>query len=141
MKGYLLHGKGFVPNEEWYDCGDVVTIDEQGYMTLQARLKRFAKIAGEMVSLQLVEEVARQATGLENLAAVSVADGRKGERIVLYTADPEAALPPIKQYLSERGYSPLLMPSRLERVDRLPPLGSGKTDYVSLKKMAESLSF
>lgn len=141
MKGYLLHGKGFVPNEEWYDCGDVVTIDEQGYMTLQARLKRFAKIAGEMVSLQLVEEVARQATGLENLAAVSVADGRKGERIVLYTADPEAALPPIKQYLSERGYSPLLMPSRLERVDRLPLLGSGKTDYVSLKKMAESLSF
>lgn len=137
MKGYLLHGKGFVPREAWYDCGDVVTVDEQGYLRITARLKRFAKIGGEMVSLQLVEDTARQAFGLPGFAAVAVADGRKGEKVVLFTTEREAPLAQLKQFAAAAGQSPLLLPARIERIERLPLLGSGKTDYTTLKKMAE----
>ncbi|WP_409348206.1 AMP-binding protein [Paenibacillus gyeongsangnamensis] len=137
MKGYLIHGQGFVPREEWYDCGDVVTIDGEGYLRIVSRLKRFAKVGGEMVSLNLVEELAQQAFGGGGFAAVSVSDGRKGERIVLFTTEDAAAPGSFKQFISAGGYSPLLAPSRIERVERLPLLGSGKTDYVALKKRAE----
>lgn len=141
MKGYLIHGRGFVPCPEWYDCGDVVEQDEQGFLTIKSRLKRFAKIGGEMISLQLVEEIAAACFGHAGLAAVSVADGRKGERIVLYVTQPAAAaasLTELKAFLSGKGYSPLLAPSRIEAIEKLPLLGSGKTDYVALKQLAEA---
>ncbi|TVY08136.1 AMP-binding protein [Paenibacillus cremeus] len=139
MKGYLIHGKGFVPRDGWYDCGDIVTIDEEGYIRIVSRLKRFAKIGGEMVSLNLVEEVAQQALGGTGYAAVSVSDGRKGERIILFTTEAQASVAHLKQYTATGGYSPLLLPSRVELMEKLPLLGSGKTDYVTLKKLAEQL--
>jgi acyl-[acyl-carrier-protein]-phospholipid O-acyltransferase/long-chain-fatty-acid--[acyl-carrier-protein] ligase len=142
MKGYLIHGLGFVPCPEWYDCGDVVELDEQGFLSIKSRLKRFAKIGGEMISLQLVEEIAAEYVGGGNapLAAVSVPDGRKGERIVLYVTQPDAAasLPELKAYISSKGYSPLVAPSRVVAIEKLPLLGSGKTDYVALKQQAEA---
>ncbi|WP_051621049.1 AMP-binding protein [Paenibacillus sp. UNC451MF] len=142
MKGYLIHGKGFIPCPEWYDCGDIVELDAQGFMTIQARLKRFAKIGGEMISLQLVEEVAAAcfADPSLTLAAVSAADGRKGERIVLYLTKTGYNLQELKTYMAAKGYSPLLHPSRLETIDKLPLLGSGKTDYVALKKYTDSVT-
>ncbi|OXM85271.1 AMP-binding protein [Paenibacillus rigui] len=141
MKGYLIHGRGFVPCPEWYDCGDVVDIDEQGFLTIKSRLKRFAKIGGEMISLQLVEEMAAECFGRAGVAAISVADGRKGERIVLYVTAPAPAggLQELKSHVSGKGYSPLMVPSRIEAVEKLPLLGSGKTDYVALKQQAEAL--
>lgn len=139
MKGYLIHGKGFVPCTDWYDCGDVVEQDEQGYLTIKSRLKRFAKIGGEMISLQLVEEAAAACFNDSTIAlgAVSVADGRKGEQIVLYVNKPGYSLQQLKAHLTSKGYPPLLLPSKLEVIDKLPLLGSGKTDYVALKKLAE----
>lgn len=141
MKGYLIHGKGFVPCPEWYDCGDIVSMDSQGFMTIQARLKRFAKIGGEMLSLQLVEEIAAAcyADPTLSLAAVSAADGRKGERIVLYLTKPGYSLQELKAYMAAKGYTPLLLPSRLETIDKLPLLGSGKTDYIALKQYTDSV--
>lgn len=140
MKGYLLHGQGFVPAPEWYDTGDVVDIDPEGYLTIKARLKRFAKLGGEMVPLNLVEELAAAwLPGVPN-GAVSVPDGRKGERIVLFLAEPEAlgaGLAELREHIRAQGRSPLLAPSRLIRVEKLPLLGSGKTDYVTLKQWAE----
>jgi acyl-[acyl-carrier-protein]-phospholipid O-acyltransferase/long-chain-fatty-acid--[acyl-carrier-protein] ligase len=138
MKGYLIHGKGFIPCPDWYDCGDVVELDAQGFLTIKSRLKRFAKIGGEMVSLQLVEEIA--ATLLDDipLAAVSVADGRKGERILLYVTKEGYNLQEFKAYITEKGYTPMLVPARIEVIDKLPLLGSGKTDYITLKNFAES---
>ncbi|MEF3305800.1 AMP-binding protein [Paenibacillus sp. GYB003] len=138
MKGYLLHGEGFVPCPEWYDCGDIVDIDADGFVTVLSRRKRFAKIAGEMVSLNAVEEIVGQCFPGMQAAAVSVPDSRKGERIVLFHTSPEAGIPAMKEAVRARGGSPLLVPSQLRRVEKLPLLGSGKTDYVTLKQWAEA---
>lgn len=140
MKGYLIHGKGFVPCPEWYDCGDIVDRDAEGFLSIRARLKRFAKIGGEMVSLQLVEEMAAScfADPALAVAAVSATDSRKGERIVLYVTKHGYGPQQLKDYAGSQGYSPLLLPSRIVTIDKLPLLGSGKTDYVALKKLAEA---
>lgn len=137
MKGYLLHGTGFVPAEEWYKTGDLVEIDEAGYVAIKSRIKRFAKIGGEMISLNLVEELAMNCFGHSELASVSVSDQRKGERIILYTTDESVRADRLRAFLAEKGYSPLLLPSSIQVIERLPLLGSGKTDYVSLKQYAE----
>ncbi|MGC5325759.1 AMP-binding protein [Brevibacillus sp. SYSU BS000544] len=137
MKGYLIHGEGFTPAEEWYRTGDLVELDQAGYVTIKSRLKRFAKIGGEMVSLNLVEELASQCFGHSEVATVSVSDQRKGERIILFTTDAAARIDQFRTFLVEKGYSPLLVPSSLRVLDALPLLGSGKTDYVTIKQIAE----
>ncbi|MBO8165174.1 MAG: AMP-binding protein [Brevibacillus sp.] len=137
MKGYLLHGKGFVAADTWYRTGDVVSIDSQGFLTIQSRLKRFAKIGGEMVSLNQVESLAEQCFGHAEVACVSIGDQRKGERIILYTTDPAVQIAPLRQFLADNGYSPLLLPHTVQVLERLPLLASGKTDYVTLRQMAE----
>ncbi|TGU93914.1 2-acyl-glycerophospho-ethanolamine acyltransferase, partial [Mesorhizobium sp. M00.F.Ca.ET.186.01.1.1] len=138
MKGYLIHGKGFVPVEEWYHTGDLVTADQEGFLSIQSRLKRFAKIGGEMVSLNLIEELAMQCFGHSGFAAITVNDQRKGERVLLFTTDENVALGQLRSYLTEKQYSPLLIPGTMQFIKTLPLLGSGKTDYVSLKQLAES---
>lgn len=80
MKGYLLHGKGFVPSEEWYNCGDVVAIDKEGFITIKSRLKRFAKISGEMISLDAVEKVAESCFATDKNAAINISDTKKVKR-------------------------------------------------------------
>lgn len=138
MQGYLIHGKGFVPAEAWYDTGDVVTIDEEGYIQIQARLKRFAKVGGEMVSLQQVEEIAGRCFGHPSVAAVAISDARKGERILLYTEQSEDRLEKMRSWIKEQGYSPLVCPYKVEIIGKLPLLGSGKVDYITLKQLAEA---
>ncbi|MFB0841535.1 AMP-binding protein [Paenibacillus oleatilyticus] len=137
MKGYLLHEKGFIPCPEWYDTGDVVKIDEDGFVTIVSRVKRFAKIGGEMVSLNQVEELAASCYRDANVAAVSVPDSRKGERIILFVTQEEHQIQTIKQFVKDHGHSQLMTPSKLVQVEKLPILGSGKPDYVALKKLAE----
>ena len=107
MKGYLIYGKGFVPAESWYDTGDIVTIDDEGFISIQARMKRFAKIGGEMVSLQTVEEMAGLAFGHEQVAAVSIPDSRKGEQILVFTEKHTDQLVAIRTYIREQGLSTL----------------------------------
>lgn len=136
MEGYLLHGQGFVPVDEWYNCGDIVSIDDEGFITIRARLKRFAKISGEMVSLNLVEELAGNCFGASHSAAVNVPDMRKGELVVLFTTEKTATRQALREYLSHNHQSPLLMPGEIHILDKIPLLGSGKTDYVALKEMA-----
>lgn len=140
MKGYLIHGKGFVPCEEWYNCGDVVEVDEDGYVTIKSRLKRFAKIAGEMVSLNLLEQVAFETFSHSNFYAVSISDKRKGEKIVLFTTEHQgeekSILKELKKSISTKKLSSLLSPVVILHLDKVPVLGSGKTDYVSLTKVA-----
>ncbi|WP_311198742.1 AMP-binding protein [Paenibacillus hexagrammi] len=136
MKGYLIHEHGFVPCPEWYSCGDVVQVDQQGFITIQARLQSFAKIGGEKVSLPMVEEWVAAAMAGAMCAAVSVSDARKGERIVIYHNDPDAHIQKVKEYMKQQGQSPIYMPSELRYVEKLPLLGSGKVDYVTLRKLA-----
>lgn len=137
MKGYLIHGKGFQPADEWYQTGDLVEVDAEGYLTIKSRLKRFAKIGGEMVSLNLIEELAMQCFGHSGFAVITVSDQRKGERVLLYTTDETVSLQQLRSYISQRQFSPLLVPYSIKHVKTLPLLGSGKTDYVSLKQWAE----
>ncbi|MGE5701995.1 MAG: AMP-binding protein [Clostridia bacterium] len=137
MKGYLIHGAGFQPAGEWYKTGDLVTVDTDDFITIQSRIKRFAKIGGEMVSLNLVEELAGQCYGHSDFATVSISDSRKGERILLFTSDETVRLEQLRSYLATKQYSPLLLPASLKVIEKLPLLGSGKTDYVTLKQIAE----
>jgi acyl-[acyl-carrier-protein]-phospholipid O-acyltransferase/long-chain-fatty-acid--[acyl-carrier-protein] ligase len=137
MKGYLIHGKGFIPCPEWYDCGDVVSVDKDGFVKLHARLKRFAKIGGEMVSLNVVEEIAMQCYPHASIAAIAVQDVRKGEKIVLYHTGVELDLQRFKEAVKQSGYSPLTIPSSLKMIEQMPLLGNGKIDYVTLKQRAE----
>ena len=139
MEGYLLYEQGFRPVDGWYATGDVVSVDSAGYVSIQARLKRFAKIAGEMINLQLVEEAASAcfSTGLH--AAVAAADGRKGERVVLFTTNSQTTRDELREYFLQAGHSVLYVPSRIVSIAAMPLLGTGKPDYLGLQKQAEKL--
>lgn len=132
MDGYLLYGQGFQPLGDWFATGDVVSVDNEGFLTIQARLKRFAKVAGEMVNLQTLEESAAACFSEGFHAVVAVPDGRKGERIIIYTTSKTANRQLLREYLLQEGHGGLLVPSELIRLDKMPLLGSGKPDYQGL---------
>lgn len=136
MEGYLLHGQGFVKSEEWYNCGDVVQVDKDGFITITSRLKRFAKISGEMISLDAIEQMAEACFGAGKNAVVHVPEGKKGETVILYTINEQATKQQFREYLGKAGHSMLNLPSHVIVVENLPLLGSGKTDYVSLREKA-----
>jgi acyl-[acyl-carrier-protein]-phospholipid O-acyltransferase / long-chain-fatty-acid--[acyl-carrier-protein] ligase len=139
MLGYLRVENPTVlepPPEGWHDTGDIVSIDPQGFITIKDRAKRFAKIAGEMVSLSAVEGLA---TGLwpdARSVAVSVPDARKGERIVLLTEQSDAARAPLVTYAKSKGAADNVIPSEVIVIERIPLLGSGKTDIAAASKLA-----
>jgi acyl-[acyl-carrier-protein]-phospholipid O-acyltransferase/long-chain-fatty-acid--[acyl-carrier-protein] ligase len=134
MKGYLIHGEGFKPLRDWYTTGDIVEIDEQGFITIKSRLKRFAKISGEMISLNLIEELAAECFGTSDLATIAAADPSRGEKIILFVTEEVYSLKTLGAFIRSKNLSPLLMPSKLTLIDKIPLLGSGKTDYITLQK-------
>src|SRR5205807_8616798 len=93
MLGYLKADKPGVlepPCEGWHDTGDIVTIDEQGFVTIKGRARRFAKVGGEMISLAAVEALAGDLWPQHPCAVVAVPDARKGERLILATEKKDA---------------------------------------------------
>jgi len=146
MAGYL---KGDQPGvlqppvsdlgEGWYETGDVVDIDEDGFVRIIGRVKRFAKIAGEMVSLEVVEKLAVAASPNLAHAASSQPDASKGEALVLFTTDPALGREQLSAKARELGMPELAVPRKIQLVEALPVLGTGKTDYVTLKRMAETV--
>jgi acyl-[acyl-carrier-protein]-phospholipid O-acyltransferase/long-chain-fatty-acid--[acyl-carrier-protein] ligase len=132
MLGYVLPdapGKIQPPHEGWHDTGDIVTVDEDGVITIRGRLKRFAKIGGEMISLAVVENCASALWPEHMHAALSIPDGRKGEQIVLLSDSPEANRPDLVGWAKNHGVSELAVPRRIYHVAAIPLLGTGKTDY------------
>jgi acyl-[acyl-carrier-protein]-phospholipid O-acyltransferase/long-chain-fatty-acid--[acyl-carrier-protein] ligase len=145
MQGYLFHdkpGKIHPPSTNrgagWYNTGDIAEVDDEGYFTIKGRVKRFAKVAGEMVSLSTVEELAALTWPEKAHAAVAVADERKGEKIILVTEFKEAKRKPLQEAAKENHFSELSIPRQVIAVEKIPVLGSGKTDYMSLAKLVES---
>ena len=122
----------------WYNTGDVVAIDEDGFIAIRGRLKRFAKIGGEAVSLAVVENIAAALWPDNSHAAVAVPDGRKGEQIVLVTDAPEARRLDMIGWAQNHGVAELSVPRDVVLADAIPLLATGKTDYVSVQKMAEA---
>jgi acyl-[acyl-carrier-protein]-phospholipid O-acyltransferase / long-chain-fatty-acid--[acyl-carrier-protein] ligase len=120
----------------WHDTGDIVTIDPQGFISIKGRAKRFAKIAGEMVSLSAVEAMAAALWPQAISVAVSIPDQRKGERIILLTTQKDAERGAMQRQAKATGASELAVPAAIQVIDQVPLLGSGKTDYVAAAALA-----
>ena len=146
MAGYLkADAPGVVqaPESEagqgWYETGDVVELDDEGFVRIVGRVKRFAKIAGEMVSLEVVEKLATAAAPASVHAASSQPDPAKGEALVLFTTDSGLSRELLAAKARELGIPELAVPRKIHKMDCLPVLGTGKVDYVTLKRLAEGL--
>ncbi len=138
MLGYLRAERPGVlepPPDGWYDTGDIVAIDAQGFVTIKGRAKRFAKVGGEMVSLAAVEMLAGDLWPNALSAVVSVPDPRKGERLILVTQQKDASRSAFIAFARERGASELMFPAEIYAIDKMPILGSGKVDMVSVAKL------
>jgi len=143
MLGYLRTEKPGVLeplSEGWYDTGDIVAIDEQGFITIKGRAKRFAKVAGEMVSLAAVEALAGELWP-DHLSAVTTApDPRKGERLILVTQKRDASRVEFQTFARSHGASELMTPADIIHMEKVPLLGSGKVDLVAVTKMVRDLA-
>ena len=132
MLGYLTENGLQRPENGWYDTGDIVSADDEGYLTIRGRAKRFAKIGGEMVSLAIVEDLARDLCPDGMHAALAIQDARKGEQILLVTTDPALTRDALHEATRQSGFSELHAPRQVIHRPELPCLGAGKIDYASL---------
>ncbi len=139
MKGYLRADTPGViepPQDGWYDTGDIVDIDEDGFVTILGRAKRFAKVAGEMVPLTAVENIINSAFPEDAHAVVNVPDAKKGEKLVLITTREGMTRKELARAMKEAGSPELSIPRDITVTEESPVIGSGKTDYVTLAEMA-----
>lgn len=125
--------------EGWYETGDVVSVDDDGFISIVGRVKRFAKVAGEMVSLEMVERVAALAAPSSLHGVSARQDGARGEAIVLFTTDKSLSRDALVDSARRLGVPELAVPRKILKVDSLPLLGTGKIDYVALKQLAEAI--
>jgi acyl-[acyl-carrier-protein]-phospholipid O-acyltransferase/long-chain-fatty-acid--[acyl-carrier-protein] ligase len=136
MLGYIkADDVGVVqPQGQWYDTGDIVEIDENGFITILGRAKRFAKIAGEMVSLMIPEDLALHMFPDCVHAALAVTDERKGEHIILCSECEGLTRENLISLAREKGMPEIALPKHILHIPEIPRLGSGKIDYPELAR-------
>jgi len=141
MRGYLNADANakFQALGGWYDTGDIVKIDADGFAHILGRLKRFAKVSGEMVSLTAVEEALAGAFphyGLRcEVAVLSRPDEDKGEALVAVANEPKLQLDEIRAAIKAKGLPNLYVPREVKFVREIPKLGAGKVNHRELEKM------
>ncbi|WP_309644222.1 AMP-binding protein, partial [Phenylobacterium sp.] len=139
MAGYLgADGVIEAPPDGWHDTGDVVDITEDGWIKILGRVKRFAKVGGEMVSLTAAEDIATAVWPDSRHAVIAMPDAKKGERLVLVTDRRDADSTPLVAHAQAIGAPELAVPRKIIKVTEVPVLGTGKTDYVAIQRMAEA---
>lgn len=144
MSGYLrfdapgvLQAPASEVGAGWYDTGDIVEIDAEGFVHILGRVKRFARIAGEMVSLGVVEMLAAKAAPEARHAAITRIDETSGEFIVLFTTCPNLPHEALIALAQADGLPERAVPRQIIRLEALPLLGTGKVDYMALKQITE----
>lgn len=144
MRGYLnpQANAGFQALHGWYDTGDIARVDADGFVFLLGRLKRFAKVSGEMISLTSVEEALLRAFSNYGhhfaVAVVAIPDPARGEKIVAATNEPKLTLEQVRAAVSSQGIGLLAAPRELKILPQLPLLGSGKTNHRALEQLLHS---
>jgi acyl-[acyl-carrier-protein]-phospholipid O-acyltransferase/long-chain-fatty-acid--[acyl-carrier-protein] ligase len=146
MKGYLNPDANakFLALDGWYDTGDIVSVDADGYLHIRGRMKRFAKVSGEMVSLTAVEDALAGAFpqyGLHcQIAVITRPDEGKGEALIAVTNEPKLTLDEIRDAIKAKGLTNLSTPRELKVVKEIPKLGTGKVDHRGLQALMEAES-
>jgi acyl-[acyl-carrier-protein]-phospholipid O-acyltransferase/long-chain-fatty-acid--[acyl-carrier-protein] ligase len=139
MLGYLRAERPGIlepPADGWYDTGDIVEIDANGFVTIKGRAKRFAKVAGEMVPLGAVEEFVGSVWPAATHAVVAIADPKRGEQLVLVTDFKDAQRSALASAAREAGLPELFVPRAIACVPTVPILGTGKVDYLQVGQLA-----
>jgi len=142
MLGYLRAEKPGVlepPADGWYDTGDIVEIDADGFVTIKGRAKRFAKVAGEMVPLGAVEDLVAAVWSQNQHAVVALPDPKRGEQLVLITDRADATRAALAAAARNAGLPEMFVPRSIVPVPKVPMLGTGKIDYVSASQLATEL--
>ncbi len=140
MAGYLrAENPGVLepPPEGWHDTGDIVTIDKQGFIAIKGRAKRFAKIAGEMISFAAVEALAGELWPDALSAVASVPDARKGERLIMVTQKKDPTRSEFQAFARSRGATEIMVPAEIVYMEKMPVLGTGKIDNMAVTKLVK----
>jgi acyl-[acyl-carrier-protein]-phospholipid O-acyltransferase / long-chain-fatty-acid--[acyl-carrier-protein] ligase len=141
MCGYLNPDANakFKALDGWYDTGDIVSVDSEGFLFIRGRLKRFAKVSGEMVSLTAVEDALAGAFpqyGMRcQVAVIARPDEGKGEVLIAVTNEPKLQMEEIRTAIRSKGLSNLSVPREIKVVREIPKLGTGKINHRELVKL------
>jgi len=145
MLGYLNENGGISPTSGklglgWYDTGDIVEVDDDGFIAIIGRQKRFAKIGGEMVSLATIENFVQDTWPEFEHVAVALEDLQRGEQIVLLTTKVDLQRSELIEAGRKRGLAPIYFAKKVFYIDEVPYLPTGKINHSSLKQLAVELT-